>query len=156
MTKKKIQIKEDNALNEAMDDDYFQILTKQNELKPNEEENWLEEGYEGQLSVDVFQTKKHIIVKSTVAGAKPDNIEVQLNNDLLTIKGKRYQEEEVNDEDYFYRECYWGGFSRSIVLPVEVEPNKIEAKIKSGVLTIKLPKAKMSQSVKVDVVEEEE
>ena len=154
---KKIKVKENNnQLDKNIDDDYFQILTTKEAVQPNLEEGWLEEGFEGQLSVDVFQTAKNIIVKSTVAGTKPEDIEIQLNNDLLTIRGKRYQEEEIGQEDYFYQECYWGGFSRSIVLPVEVQPDKIEAKIKGGVLTIILPKAKMSQSVKVDVVEEDE
>jgi HSP20 family protein len=154
----KIPVTEDqNLLNQNIaEDDYFQVLSNQEKTLFNPQENWLEEEIDGQLSVDVYQTPKDIIVKSTVAGAKPEDLEIQLNNDLLTIRGKRYQEETVNEEDYFYRECYWGGFSRSIVLPVEVRPNKIEAKLKAGILTIKLPKAKISQSVKVDVVEEEE
>ena len=155
-SKKKIKIEENNSpASESLDDDYFQVLTNK-QANPLPEENWLGEGYEGQLSVDVYQTAKEIIIKSTVAGAKPEDLEIQLNNDLLTIRGKRYEEDEVNEQDYFYRECYWGGFSRSIVLPIEVQPNKIDAKLKGGILTIILPKAKMSQSVKVDVIEEEE
>jgi len=154
---KKIKIqKNDQADEEMINDDYFQILSSPEKYPPQEETGWLEEGDEGQLSVDVYQTQSHIIVKSTVAGTKPEDIEVQLNNDLLTVRGKRYQEDEVNEDNYFYRECYWGNFSRSIVLPVEVQPTKITAKLKGGILTISLPKAKMSQSVQVDVVEEEE
>ena len=82
------------------------------------ENEWLEEGYEGQLSVDVYQTEDAVVIKSTIAGVKPDDLDVTVNNDLVTIRGTRQQEDEIRPDDYFYQECYWGGFSRSIILPV--------------------------------------
>jgi len=116
---------------------------------------WYSGDYEGQLSVDVFQSKEDLVVVSTVAGVKPEDLEITLNNDVITIRGKRYQEKEVSPQDYFYQECYWGGFSRSIVLPVEVKPEKVQASLKNGVLTITMPKASKSRTVAVKVETEE-
>lgn len=95
---------------------------------------------EGQLAIDVFQTDKKIIVKSTIAGVRPEDLKISLHHDLLTIKGQRQLKEEVREEDYLYRECYWGSFSRSIILPSEVDNKKVEAEIENGVLTITLYK----------------
>ncbi|MBU1036861.1 Hsp20/alpha crystallin family protein [Patescibacteria group bacterium] len=118
----------------------------------SERDDWLNEDYEeGQLSVDVYQTKKAIVIKSTIAGVKPENIDISINNDMVTIRGKREVEQTVAEEDYFYQECYWGGFSRSIILPVEIRPDKSEASLKNGVLTITLPKADKSKTISVRV-----
>ncbi len=114
------------------------------------EEEWLQEE-EGQLSVDVYQDKDNIIIKSTIAGVKPEDIDISISNDLITIKGKREMEETVKDEDYFYQECYWGSFSRSIILPMEVKADQAKAELKNGILTIVLPKAKPSKAVSIKV-----
>ena len=108
---------------------------------------WLNEDTEseGQLAIDVFQTDKKIIVKSTIAGVKLEDLNISLHNDLLTIKGQRSIKEEVKDEDYLFRECYWGSFSRSIILPSEVDNKRVEAELESGVLTITLYKATPGQ-----------
>ncbi len=108
---------------------------------------WLNEEpeTEGQLAIDVFQTNKKIIIKSTIAGVKPEDLKISLHNDLLTIKGSRSIKEEVKEEDYLYRECYWGSFSRSIILPAEVDNKQVEAELESGVLTITLRKNSPSQ-----------
>lgn len=119
------------------------------------QEKWLEEDYEeGQLSVDVYQTKDAIVIKSTIAGVKPEDIDISINNDMVTIKGKRELESTISEDDYFYQECYWGGFSRSIILPVEIIADKVEASLKNGVLTISLPKAKKAQAFSIKVKEE--
>jgi len=107
--------------------------------------NYEEPETEGQLAIDVFQTNKKIIIKSTIAGVKPEDLKISLHNDLLTIKGKRSIKEEVNEEDYLYRECYWGSFSRSIILPAEVDSKQVEAELESGILTITLHKNHPSQ-----------
>src|SRR3989339_1146475 len=147
--------------NEEADDNFFlsdessekQAVTTQAE-KAAEDEKWLDEDYEeGQLSVDVFQTKDAIVIKSTIAGVKPEDIDVSINNDMITIRGKREIEETIAEDDYFYQECYWGGFSRSIILPVEIIADKVEASLKNGVLTISLPKAKKTKSISVKVKE---
>jgi len=109
---------------------------------------------EGQLSVDVYQTKDAVIIKSTIAGVKPEDIDISIDNDTLTIRGSRQLEEIIAQDDYFYQECYWGGFSRSIVLPLEVKSEEVEATLKNGVLTIILPKAKKNKSFAVKVKSE--
>ena len=123
--------------------------------KPSVKEEWLDkEESEGQLSVDVYQTKDNVIIKSTIAGVKPENIDISIDNDVVTIRGQRKEEEEIKEDDYFYQECYWGSFSRSIVLPMEVKADEVEASLKNGVLTILLPKMKKSKSVAVKVKSE--
>jgi len=101
------------------------------------DENSLEDG---QLSVDVYQEGENIIIKSTIAGVEPEDIDITFDNDMITIRGERRNDNSVRDEDYFFQECYWGGFSRSIILPVDVDTEQIEATIRNGVLTITLPK----------------
>ena len=120
----------------------------------NDNEEWMDNEYEeGQLSIDVYQTPQTIIVKSTIAGVKPEDIDISINNDMLTIRGKREEEETIKEDEYLYRECYWGSFSRSIILPLEVESNKIDAVLENGVLTITLPKAKTAKQISVKVKE---
>lgn len=114
----------------------------ENESSLNE---WLEQEEqepEGQLAIDVFHDNKKIVIKSTIAGADPKNLKISLHNDLLIIKGKREQNEKITDNQYLFRECYWGPFSRSIILPSEVDPKKVKAEIENGVLTVTLQKSK--------------
>lgn len=125
-------------------------LVKEDESSISE---WLEkEGQEeeGQLAIDVFHDEKKIIIKSTIAGAQPEDLKISLHNDLLIIKGKRELPEEVPEENYLFKECYWGPFSRSIILPSEVDPKKVEAEIENGVLTVTLYKSK-PEKIKVKV-----
>ncbi|MCB9803054.1 Hsp20/alpha crystallin family protein [Candidatus Nomurabacteria bacterium] len=100
---------------------------------------------EGQLTVDVYQDKNNVIIKSTVAGVEPEDIDISIDNDMITIRGSREKDRTVKEDDYFYQECYWGSFSRSIILPVEVEADKVDAAMKNGILTITLPKAKKKE-----------
>jgi HSP20 family protein len=113
------------------------------EIAPKKDyEDWLTKEQEGQLVVDVYQTPKNIVIKSTVAGLRPEDLDISLANDMITIRGKREKCEEVKEEDYFYKECYWGGFSRSIILPAEVKADQARAELENGILTIILPKVK--------------
>ena len=106
---------------------------------------------EGELLLDVYQDDKNIYVKSTIAGVKPANLEISINNDMLTIRGRRTQEDEVKEKDYFYQECYWGSFSRSLILPVEVKTDQISATLKDGVLTVTLPKLKRQRNIPIKI-----
>jgi len=112
---------------------------------------WMEKDVasEGQLSVDVYHTDKKIVIQSTIAGAKPEDLKVSLHHDLLTIQGTRSQPQAVAEDNYLYRECYWGPFSRSIILPSEVDSRKVEAKLENGVLTVSLYKIK-PENIKID------
>lgn len=167
--KKKSKIKQDERIvtDETSDlaDNYFvknfDFINSEFKIDPENlngkeyEEDWLYDEYEGQLSVDVFQSKDNIIVKSTIAGVKPENLDIYVDNDMLTIRGKRMHEEEVLEKDYFYKECFWGGFSRSIILPVEVKVDEIQATLKNGILTILLPKLHKNKKIEVEVIDEE-
>jgi HSP20 family protein len=120
------------------------------EVSSGKDDNWLADS-EGQLTVDVYQTPTDIIIKSIVGGAKPEDIDVEIANDMITIKGKRENFDEIKTEDYYYQECFWGAFSRSIILPVDVEADKIKATIKDGILKIVLPKAEQIKTKKIRV-----
>lgn len=111
---------------------------------------------EGQLTIDVFQTPADIVIKSTIAGVKPEELDIAITNDMVTVRGRRDKDENISHDDYFYQECYWGPFSRSIILPVDVEADKAMASLKNGVLTIKLPKAAKLKTKKISVVHEDE
>jgi HSP20 family protein len=108
---------------------------------------------EGQLSVDVAQTDNAVIVIAPMAGCRAENLELHLHNDVLTIRGERQIALEPGAE-YFYRECYWGKFSRTIVLPVEIKAEMTQAEFKNGVLRIVLPKANTTGSIPIVIVEE--
>ena len=107
--------------------------------------------HEGQLTVDVYQTDNDVVIKSTIAGVKPEDLDVSINNDMLTIRGERKSEEQVSEENYYYQECYWGSFSRSVILPVDVIADKIEASMKNGILTVRMPKAASNRAKKIQV-----
>lgn len=136
-------------------EEYFLNLENTKPDKELNQDEWLTEDYEGQLALDVYQTPNDIIIKAAIAGVKPEDISISISNDMLTIRGKRKQEKEVKNEDYFYRECYWGGFSRSIILPTEVNTDAIEATMKNGILVITLPKIKKGRPINILIKGEE-
>lgn len=105
-----------------------------------------EDAFEGQLALDVYQTKSHIVILAPIAGVKIEDMEVEVTDDVLTIKGHRKLENTVEEENYFTQECFWGDFSRSIVLPASVDTNKISADFKDGVLKIEIPKIEKARS----------
>ncbi len=111
----------------------------------------LEEESEGQLTVDVYQDKDNIVVQSTVAGVNPEDLEINITNESVTVKGKRERTEKIEEKDYFYQECFWGKFSRSIILPEEIDPDKSTATLKNGVLTIRMPKLNRKKAKKLKV-----
>jgi len=138
----------------AVEEELEEELEQEEEASTKTTEDWPPEQYEeGQLSIDVYQTPEHLVVKSTIAGVKPEDIDISINNDMLTIRGRREMNEVVRDQDYLYRECYWGSFSRSIILPIEIKAEKIEAFLENGVLTVMLPKAKTSKQISIKVRE---
>lgn len=103
--------------------------------------SWIEEENEElELTVDVYQTSTDIILKTMVAGVKPEDLELTIARDTITIKGKREENQNIDEENYFIKELYWGKFSRTILLPQEVEPEEVEATERHGLLTIKIQK----------------
>ena len=127
------------------------MQTKEKEpAQANGNEEWLSD-FEGQLNIDMYQTKDNVIIKSTIAGVRPDDIDITVANDMLTVKGSRKKDENIPADDYFYQECYWGNFSRSVIIPVDIESENIEADLKDGILTIIIPKAAKAKTKKVKV-----
>ena len=126
----------------------------ENRNKSNEKNggNWIEEETdEAELAVDVYQTPTEIIVQTMVAGVKPDDLELTIARDMITIKGKREESRTIDEDNYFSKELYWGRFSRIISLPQEVEPEEVEATEKHGLLTIKLQKVDKEKTNNVKV-----
>ena len=133
MTEPKLKIEEE-----------FKIMSKK------EEQVWHNE-VEGQLTVDVYQTPSEIVVKSTIAGVTIDDLDISITNDMVTVRGERKNDEEVPAQDYFHQECYWGPFSRSIILPMDVDSEGASAAFKNGILTIRLPKVEKVKTKKIKI-----
>ena len=96
----------------------------------------------GALAVDMYETEDAVVVKSALPGVKPDDVDVSVVGNVVTIKGESKAEEEVKEEHYIRRDMHYGSFSRSVQLPVDVQADKAEAEFKDGVLVLTLPKAK--------------
>ncbi|MEK7542049.1 MAG: Hsp20/alpha crystallin family protein [Patescibacteria group bacterium] len=109
---------------------------------------------EGELTVDIYDKGDSIVIQSTVAGVKPEDLDVSITNDSVTIRGRRERHEEVREDSYYYKELFWGTFSRSVILPEEIEEDMAEAVLKHGLLSIKLPKKRRGvvQKLKVKVI----
>lgn len=110
-----------------------------------------EPAVEGELAVDVYQTPSHIIIKAMIAGVRPEDLDVSITRDMVTIRGKRERFTEGNSGDFFFQELYWGAFSRTIMLPQEVETDGAEATEKHGLLTIRLPKIDKGRQTKLKI-----
>lgn len=120
--------------------------------KEEAEENWTEgEAEEGQLTVDVFQTPDDIVIRTIVAGVRPEDLDVSITRDMVTIKGSREEAREVSEEDFYHRELYWGSFSRTVLLPQEIDIEGAEASEEHGLLSIRLPKLDKSRQTKLKV-----
>ena len=114
-------------------------------------EAYTESEEEGQLTVDVFQDDQNIYIQSTIAGIDEDDLDIGITNDMVTIKGGRKKTVQIPGDQYFYREIFWGNFSRSIILPEQIDSDSALAEFKNGILTIKLPKkaAKGERKLKI-------
>lgn len=130
-----------------------QIDTEMKKPSVADRKNWFEQ--EGQLAVDVFQTEGEIYVQSAIAGVSVQDIDITIENDTIIIRGTREKPIDLAPKsevkDYFYQECYWGPFSRQIILPAEVDSSKVEAVMKNGILTVKVPKILKEFKKKVSV-----
>jgi HSP20 family protein len=94
-----------------------------------------------EFPIDVYQTKKDLVVKAALPGVKPEEVDITITDDAVTIKGEHKEEQETKEDDYLYRERYYGAFSRSVAIPVKVKGDKAKATFEEGVLTLTLPKA---------------
>jgi len=114
---------------------------------------WSEDEVEqdGELPIDMYQTRDAIIIRALVAGVSPEDLNISITRDMVTLQGQREEIQEAPDEDYYHRELFWGSFSRSIVLPEEIVIDEAEAKEKHGLLEIILPKLDKGRSTRLSV-----
>lgn len=110
-----------------------------------------EERTEGQLPVDMYQTPNEIVIRTFVAGVRPEDVSVSISRDMVVIEGSREERSESTGSDYFSQELFWGSFSRTIMLPQEVDVDSANASAKDGLLTIVLPKLDKSRQTKLRV-----
>ncbi len=149
-----VMLEEDELDNEEME---IEVNRKSNRRLMDEDEslsNYADEEIfeeDGELSVDVYQTQNEIIIEAMLAGVKPEDLQISITRDMVTIKGRRDGNNQIADDDYFYRELYWGSFSRSILLPHEIEIENVDAVEKHGLLIIRLPKVDKARQAKVKV-----
>jgi len=121
-------------------------------LKPGANEpGALQEDVGGELAVDIYQTPDAIVIKALIAGVQPNSVDISLTREMITISGERQDEREVDEDNYFQRELYWGSFSRTILLPEEVDVDLAEASEKHGVLMVRLPKINKKKQTKLKV-----
>jgi HSP20 family protein len=122
-----------------------------------EEEEWDNDqqggsgSQDGELPVDMYQTDDAIIIRALVAGVSPNELEISITRDMVTIRGIREEMQEAHDDGYFHRELFWGSFSRTLVLPEEVAIDEAEAQEKHGLLEIRLPKLDKHRSTQLRV-----
>jgi HSP20 family protein len=105
----------------------------------------------GELVVDVFETNSDFVVSAAIAGVQIKDIDISLEKDMMVIKGNRSDPHDHPDRKYFYQECYWGPFSRKVILPENIDINKADAQMDKGVLTIKIPKNEVGGKGKVGI-----
>ena len=147
-----------------MGDDITAAFLSEDEITPTDSDDsgsqpaaddadWdADEPVAGQLAVDVYETKEKLVVKGRVAGVNKSELDVSISDNTLTVRGTLSAGNEDGVENYFLQECYWGEFSRSIVLPVPVKEEEIEAVLKDGVLTISFAKLKQDTVKKIQVM----
>jgi HSP20 family protein len=110
---------------------------------------------EGELPVDIAETSDLLIIMAPIAGVDPEKISIHLDGDVLTIRGTREREIERSAEHFFSEECFWGNFSRSIILPVDVKTEEASAQFKNGMLTLTIPKQIKVHHIPIVVVDED-
>ena len=121
----------------------------QNKKDSQDNDSWFQP--EGELTVDVYETEQDIVIQTAIAGISPEELSVSVENDIVTISGERNNETTDEGKNYFYQECFWGSFSRQIILPQEVDPNRAQASMKNGVLTLRIPKLNRQKVKKIKV-----
>jgi HSP20 family protein len=123
------------------------FLSQANEDNPVQD--WLSQPEEGRLAIDVFRDRDTLVIRTPIAGVEVDDLDIAVDGDLLTIRGKRQAPSPLHEEDWFYRECYWGPFSRSVILPIDVIPNEVQASLKQGILDIRLPIREQGRAITI-------
>ncbi|MFZ1812057.1 MAG: Hsp20/alpha crystallin family protein [Candidatus Saccharimonadales bacterium] len=121
----------------------------------NNDDNWDEnddQDLPGQLAVDVYETDERLVVKARTAGVNKSDLDVSISDGILTISGTLSSGDDSLATHWHVQECYWGEFSRTLALPVQVKEDEVEAVLKDGVLTISFTKVKQEQARKIQVL----
>lgn len=143
---------EDHAFGEedelAVDEEEY---TEQDEWDDEAPSAQTAEPQDGELPVDMYQTNDEIIVRAIVAGVSPNDLEISITRDMVTVRGVREEYQETQDDGYFHRELFWGSFSRTLLLPEEVAIDESEAQEKHGMLEIRMPKLDKHRSTQLRV-----
>lgn len=105
----------------------------------------------GELAIDMYEADNNIVVKASTPGVKPEDIDISISGNTLTIKGETKEEQEIKEENYIRRERRYGSFMRSIPLPGDVNSDKAEAEFENGVLTIKIPRAEEAKAKTIKI-----
>ena len=104
------------------------------------------------MPIDFYKTDSELILVATVAGIKSEDLDISIEGGIINIKGVRKKPENLPEEkESYFKECYWGPFSRQIVLPEEINPSQAEATLKSGILIIKIPYIKKDLTKKIEI-----
>src|SRR5574344_653645 len=129
-------------------------VTPSEEPEADDDSGWEEpEDFPGQLAVDVYETADKLVVKARTAGISKDDLDVTISDNILTISGVLSGGEDEQTTRWHIQECYWGEFSRTIALPVQVREDEgsVKAELKDGVLTISFEKEKVEAPIKISI-----
>ena len=122
-------------------------------IENDSEEQWLEDDNEGELTIDAYETEKEFVIESTIAGVESKDLDISIEDDMLTIRGKRERVQNTEKRNYFQKECFWGSFSKKIILPEKVKIAQAKAVIKNGVLILRIPKANQKITKKIEITD---
>ncbi|HCA66631.1 MAG: heat shock protein Hsp20 [Parcubacteria group bacterium GW2011_GWC2_44_17] len=117
-------------------------------------ENWIEQTREGQLAVDMYETEDDVVIVSALAGVDPERMEITIENDIVVIRGVRSRSVDEAIMRHHYQEYYWGPFSRSILIPCQINKDSARAEFTRGILTVRLPKIIETHRIPITVQEE--
>lgn len=123
-----------------------------NELKPEkvDKEPALQAKTKGQVAVDIFEFDNYYIIKAPIAGVKMSDLDIEITDNILTIRGHRRQTDDIPDNQYYIKECFWGEFERSVTLPCSIDPRKVKATFnKEGILKILVPKEERVKIIRI-------
>lgn len=132
-------------------------ITKKETKKKTEEWPRGTKTKEAKISIDLYETAENLVIQSTIAGIKAKDLNISVENGILTITGNREKQDKDSSttKKYLYQECYWGPFARKIILPESVDFSRINAAVKEGILTIEIPKIQKTTKRRIEIIEEE-
>jgi len=142
----KIDIKEEELEDEPIEEEEG----SSGEVLPDEQTS----SEKGELAIDVYETETDVVIQAAIAGIKAESLDVSIEDDLVTIDGLRRNPEHDEKKTYYHQECFWGQFSREIILPEEVDSSKADATMKDGVFTLRIPKRDQEKLKKIQVKKE--